>query len=196
MLDNGSGSTLKKQRGDMFKKPNETRPDLPTPSHHENAEQSMPLGQNRVKEHRRSVLSPSITIKGDISGTEDLILEGKMQGSITLPKNEVIIGPEGAVKANITASKISIEGKVSGDIKSSERVVIKQSGRLEGNIVAPRVVLEDGCQFKGSVEMNIGTATESQADPKPAEPKPKTEAATSKATQYNSQLKPRASSAS
>lgn len=140
-------------------------------------------------------MSPSITIKGDISGTEDLILEGKMQGSITLPKNEVIIGPEGAVKANITASKISIEGKVSGDIKSSERVVIKQSGRLEGNIVAPRVVLEDGCQFKGSVEMNIGTATESQANPKTAEPKPKTEAATSKATQYNSQLKPQASSA-
>lgn len=142
----------------MFKKSNEHTSEqdqeLPTSPVGEKSAQPEGFGQNRVKEHRRSVLSPSIAVKGDISGTEDLVLEGKMEGTISLPKNEILIGPDGQVKADLTALKVSIEGHVTGDIRGSERVVIKHSGKVEGNIVAPRVVLEDGCQFKGSVEMN------------------------------------------
>lgn len=142
----------------MFKKSNEhtseQNQELPTSPVSETPAQPEGFGQNRVKEHRRSVLSPSIAVKGDISGTEDLVLEGKMEGTISLPKNEILIGPDGQVKADLTALKVSIEGHVTGDIRGSERVVIKHSGKVEGNIVAPRVVLEDGCQFKGSVEMN------------------------------------------
>jgi len=142
----------------MFKKSNEHTSErdqeVPTSPVSEKPAQPEGSGQKRVKEHRRSVLSPSIAVKGDISGTEDLVLEGKMEGTISLPKNEILIGPDGQVKADLTALKVSIEGHVTGDIRGSERVVIKHSGKVEGNIVAPRVVLEDGCQFKGSVEMN------------------------------------------
>ena len=161
--------------------------------------------QNRVKEHRRSVLSPSIAIKGDISGTEDLVLEGKMEGTINLPKNEILIGPDGQVKADLTALKVSIEGRVTGDIRGSERVVIKHSGKVEGNIVAPRVVLEDGCQFKGSVEMNAdatassgaSTSTKAQASSQGStqDSKQKSESS-AKANQYGSETKSRATSAS
>jgi len=164
-------------------------------------------GQNRVKEHRRSVLSPSIAIKGDISGTEDLVLEGKMEGTISLPKNEILIGPDGQVKADLTALKVSIEGRVTGDIRGSERVVIKHSGKVEGNIVAPRVVLEDGCQFKGSVEMNTdatassgastGAKAQSSSPGAGQGAKQKSEStASSKANQYASETKSRATSAS
>lgn len=161
-------------------------------------------GQNRVREHRRSVLSPSIAIKGDISGTEDLVLEGKMEGTINLPKNEILIGPDGQVKADLTALKVSIEGHVTGDIRGSERVVIKHSGKVEGNIVAPRVVLEDGCQFKGSVEMNTDAtvarepASAKTQDSKPGQDsKPASDSNSSaKVNQYASETKPRATSAS
>jgi len=155
----------------MFKKSNEyqsghEQQDEPTPPVRE-PQQKAATGegsaQGRVKEHRRSVLSPSIAVKGDISGTEDLVLEGKMEGTISLPKNEILIGPDGEVKADLTALKVSIEGRVTGDIRGSERVVIKHSGKVEGNIVAPRVVLEDGCQFKGSVEMNTDSASAATA---------------------------------
>lgn len=162
------------------------------------------FGQNRVKEHRRSVLSPSIAVKGDISGTEDLVLEGKMEGTISLPKNEILIGPDGQVKADLTALKVSIEGRVTGDIRGSERVVIKHSGKVEGNIVAPRVVLEDGCQFKGSVEMNTdatvaresaGTKSQDSRPAQESKQKPDSSAG-QKVNQYDSQAKSRATSAS
>lgn len=161
-------------------------------------------GQNRVREQRRSVLSPSIAIKGDISGTEDLVLEGKMEGTINLPKNEILIGPDGKVKADLTALKVSIEGHVTGDIRGSERVVIKHSGKVEGNIVAPRVVLEDGCQFKGSVEMNTDAtvarepASAKAQDSKPGQDsKPASDSSSNtKVNQYASETKPRATSAS
>lgn len=142
----------------MFKKSSEQQSEqgleASTPPVTETTVEQEPLPQGGIKEHRRSVLSPSMSIKGDISGTEDLVVEGKMEGTISLPKNEVLIGADGQIKADVTALKVSIEGRVTGDIRGSERVVIKHSGRVEGNIVAPRVVLEDGCQFKGSVEMN------------------------------------------
>lgn len=166
--------------------------------------QSQQQNQGRVTEHRRSVLSPSITVKGDISGTEDLVLEGKMEGSISLPNNEIMIGPDGKVKANVTAMKVSVEGRLIGDIKGSERVVIKHSGRVEGNIVAPRVVLEDGCQFKGSVEMNIDSGNtaahsskESKAESKP-DPKAKSDGSGHgpKVDQYSADNKSRATTAS
>lgn len=170
-----------------------------------NAQPSGPerFGQNRVKEHRRSVLSPSIAIKGDISGTEDLVLEGKMEGTINLPKNEILIGPDGQVNADLTALKVSIEGRVTGDIRGSERVVIKHSGKVEGNIVAPRVVLEDGCQFKGSVEMNadatasgVSTSPKSQESKQTPDSKQKSESnANAKVNQYASEVKTRASNA-
>lgn len=192
----------------MFKKPNETSYGGSEPSARDafpgvdsfDQDQNQRPAQGRVTEHRKSVLSPSISVKGDISGTEDLVLEGKMEGSISLPNNEVMIGPDGKVKANVTAMKVSVEGRLTGDIKGSERVVIKHSGRVEGNIVAPRVVLEDGCQFKGSVEMNIESSSSSAASVKESktEAKSKSDGAGrgQKIDQYGSESKPQVTTAS
>lgn len=201
----------------MFKKTSQTTRNAsgPPPAGND-APGPDPFHQHRVKEHKRSSLSPAITLTGDISGEEDLVLDGKMDGSINLPKNELLIGPEGQVKANIVALKVSVEGRLTGDIKSAERVVIKHSGRVEGNIVAPRVVLEDGCQFKGSVEMNIDDQSRGASETKPRTTgyqdtgsqdlkgqnsndlasKPKTGSPSSKSDQYASQSKSRASGAS
>lgn len=185
----------------MFKKSsdqqNEQGQEISTPPVSEPTGGQERVNPSRVTEHKRSVMSPSISIKGDISGTEDLVLEGKMEGTISLPKNEVLVGPDGQVKADVTALKVSIEGHVTGDIRGSERVVIKHSGRVEGNIVAPRVVLEDGCQFKGSVEMNTDASVSgASTSTKTQDSRQKSDAGSGAKTGQYSEVKSTASSAS
>lgn len=100
-----------------------------------------------------SVIGGSIMLKGEISGNEDLVIKGRVEGTLDLPNNDIQVDPEGQVKADLKAKKISVSGAVQGNLTGSEQVIIQKSGRVQGNIVASRVVLEDGCQFMGSVEM-------------------------------------------
>ncbi len=102
------------------------------------------------------MIGSSIVIKGTVTGDEDLTIEGKVEGTIDLKSNVVSVGPSGRVKADITAKIVNIEGEVAGDISGNEKVVISKSGNVKGNIVAPRVTLEDGAIFKGSIDMDPG----------------------------------------
>lgn len=104
------------------------------------------------------MIGPSITIKGEVTGDEDLVIQGKVEGTITLKAHEVSVGESGKVSADISAKVIKIDGEVTGDITGSENVMISRSGHVRGNIVAPRVTLEDGAVFKGSIDMDPGDA--------------------------------------
>ena len=103
-----------------------------------------------------AMIGSSITIKGTVSGDEDLLIEGKVEGTITLKDHEVSIGQSGQVTADVSAKTIRIDGEVTGDITGTEKVVLSKSGNVRGNIVAPRVTLEDGAIFKGSIDMDPG----------------------------------------
>jgi len=107
------------------------------------------------------MIGSGIQVKGDITGDENLVIEGKVDGSIKLEANEVSVGQSGLVNADITARIVKIDGRVDGDIAGQEKVVISRSGNVHGNIKAPRVTLEDGAIFKGSIDMDPG---ESAAD--------------------------------
>lgn len=109
------------------------------------------------------MIGPSITIKGEVSGDEDLLIQGKVEGTINLNDNELSVGESGKVQADIKAKIIKIEGEVTGDITGNEKVVISKSGNVRGNIVAPRVTLEDGAIFKGSIDMDPGGAAASKS---------------------------------
>lgn len=100
-----------------------------------------------------AIIGRGIIIKGDVTGNQDLLVEGQLDGTVTLPDNEVIVGRDGRVNATIQARTISIEGAVEGDLKGLEQIVVKSSGDVTGNIAAPRVGLEDGALFKGSIDM-------------------------------------------
>ncbi|MCB1695675.1 MAG: polymer-forming cytoskeletal protein [Pseudomonadales bacterium] len=100
------------------------------------------------------MIGPSIKIKGEVSGDEDLLIQGRVEGTITLKAHEVIVGESGEVNANIIAKTVKIDGKVNGDITGTENIVISKIGNVRGNIVAPRVLLEDGAMFKGSIDMD------------------------------------------
>ncbi|MGH8503066.1 MAG: bactofilin family protein [Gammaproteobacteria bacterium] len=100
-----------------------------------------------------AMIGASIRIKGELYGDEDLVIQGHVEGTIELKKNNLTVGAQGSLKASSRAKIITVEGKVEGDLYGDERVVIKQSGDVRGNIVAPRVSLEDGAKFKGSIDM-------------------------------------------
>lgn len=98
-------------------------------------------------------IGATIHIKGDVTGDEDLIIHGHVEGRVNLKDYNVIIGPKGRVQANIHAKQVVIEGQLNGDIKGEEKVIIRKTGNVLGNVISPRVTLEDGAMFKGSIEM-------------------------------------------
>jgi len=101
-----------------------------------------------------AVIGPSIQINGDLSGEEDLIIQGKVQGTIQLKEKSLTVGSKGQVDANVLAHTVIVEGQVKGDLYGAERVAIRKTGDVEGNIVSPKVSLEEGCRFKGSIDMD------------------------------------------
>lgn len=101
----------------------------------------------------RATIGRSITIRGDVTGNEDLLIQGRVDGSIDLKQHSVTIGSEGEVKASIAGRVVIVEGTVEGNISSEEQVVLRASARVQGDITAPRLVLEDGARFRGGVDM-------------------------------------------
>lgn len=98
-------------------------------------------------------IGKSVMIKGELSGSEDLYLDGEVEGSIELHDHNLTVGPNGRVKANINAKEVIIQGKVDGNITGSERVELRKSGVLVGDIVTQRIVIEDGAYFKGGIDI-------------------------------------------
>lgn len=117
---------------------------------------SVPVSSGTVTARSDAMIGSSIVIKGTVTGDEDLLIEGKVEGTIDLNSNVVSVGQSGRVSADINAKIVNIEGEVTGDITGNEKVVISKSGNVRGNIVAPRVTLEDGAIFKGSIDMDPG----------------------------------------
>jgi cytoskeletal protein CcmA (bactofilin family) len=92
-------------------------------------------------------------VKGEVSGSESLYIDGKVEGAINLPGNRVTIGRNGQVAANILAREIVVLGKVRGNCQSSDRVDIRSEGSLTGDVVAARISIEDGAFFKGGIDI-------------------------------------------
>lgn len=101
-----------------------------------------------------AVIGRSIQIKGDLRGGEDLRIEGEVSGTIELRNNALIIGKEGRVRADVYAKSIAVDGETNGDLYATERVVVNANARMQGKIIAPKVGIEEGARFKGSIEMD------------------------------------------
>lgn len=101
-----------------------------------------------------AVIGSSIRINGDLSGDEDLRIEGNVSGTVNLRNSVLTIGKEGKVKAGVFAKAIAVDGETKGDLYATERVSVHVNARVQGNIIAPRVSIEEGAHFKGSIEMD------------------------------------------
>ena len=106
----------------------------------------------------------SIRFKGEITGGEDLSVDGEVEGTIELPENSLTVGPNGNVRAHVKARSITVQGRLEGNVQASERIEIRKTGSLEGDLVTPRIVIEDGAQFRGSIDI-LKPGTPPQAPP-------------------------------
>jgi cytoskeletal protein CcmA (bactofilin family) len=126
----------------------------------------------------QATIGRTLVIKGEISGSEALYIDGRIEGKITMPESRVTIGRNGKVDASIQAREVVIMGKVNGNIECSDRVDIRAEGAVNGDISTVRISVEDGASLKGGIQVrNEGKA---QSQPKPAEA-PKAMAATASA---------------
>lgn len=101
-----------------------------------------------------AVIGSSIQINGDVRGDEDLRIEGNVSGTVNLTSGALTIGKEGKVKAGVYAKSIAVDGETSGDLYATDRISVHVNARVQGNIIAPKVSIEEGAHFKGSIEMD------------------------------------------
>jgi cytoskeletal protein CcmA (bactofilin family) len=121
----------------------------------------------------QATIGKSLVVKGEVSGSESLYIDGKVEGAINLPGNRVTVGRNGQVAANISAREVVVLGKVRGNIQASDRVDIRSEGSLTGDVVAARISIEDGAFFKGGIDITKPGAPGKDGTPAPA---PTTEA--------------------
>ncbi|HKA16238.1 MAG TPA: polymer-forming cytoskeletal protein [Myxococcota bacterium] len=133
-----------------------------------------PAARGREREGKGDManIGKSITISGDLTGEEDLVIEGKVEGKVTLPNSQLTIGANGTIKAEVQAKSVVVIGRVSGNVRGTERVEIQATGIVEGDVVAPRLVVAEGAVVNGSIQMTskpgAATAHTAQGEPRRA----------------------------
>jgi cytoskeletal protein CcmA (bactofilin family) len=111
-------------------------------------------------------IGKSVVIKGELNGSEDLTIEGQVEGTIQLRDHVLTIGANGRIKAQVFAKAVIVLGEVTGNVTASDKVDIRDAGSVDGDIVAPRVAIAEGAHFRGSVDMQRkGAATQPAAKP-------------------------------
>ena len=124
--------------------------------------------QNRERDNVN--IGKSVVIKGELNGSEDLTIEGHVEGTIQLRDHVLTIGANGRIKAQVFAKAVIVLGEVTGNVTASEKVDIRDNGSVDGDIISPRVAIAEGAHFRGSVDMQRkGGDTKPQAPAKPAE---------------------------
>ncbi len=110
-------------------------------------------------------IGKSVVIKGELSGSEDLTIEGHVEGRIDLKDNVLTIGPNGKIKAEVFAKSVVVLGEVTGNVTASEKVDIRDNGSVDGDIASPRVAIAEGAHFRGSVDMQRQGGAKPQQKP-------------------------------
>ena len=113
----------------------------------------------KLTTHRVANIGQSVRLKGDLTGNEDLTIDGRVEGKIDLKDHHLTIGPNGHIKAEVHAKSVVVNGALVGNIVADDKVEIASSGSVEGDIRAPRVALADGSSFKGSIDMGNPAST-------------------------------------
>jgi cytoskeletal protein CcmA (bactofilin family) len=152
----------------MWKRDESVKPTTPAPptpaapaaapQHHQAQPQQTTSDMRSQIERDKVNIGKSVVIKGELSGSEDLTIEGHVEGRIELRENVLTIGPNGKIRAEVFAKAVIVLGEVAGNVTASEKVDIRDNGSVDGDIISPRVAIAEGAHFRGSVDMQRGTA--------------------------------------
>jgi cytoskeletal protein CcmA (bactofilin family) len=147
-----------------------SQPETPVPAHTQEPARTFPpalsvdaAGRAEGMKNDQATISKGLTVKGEISGTESLYIDGKVEGTINLPGSRVTIGRNGLVGANISAREIVVLGQVRGNVNALDRVDIRTEGSLTGDLAAARISIEDGAFFKGGIDIRRPEVKETKA---------------------------------
>lgn len=164
----------------MWKKDEAVKPSVPTDGPRVEAPRN---SGSDIVSSPVGVIGKSVVIKGELSASEDLTIEGQVEGKVELKQNILTIGANGRIKASVFAKAVVVQGEVHGNITATEKIDIRDAGSVDGDLASPRVAIADGAHFRGSIDMQRaggktadakpGDAAKSADAPKPAEaPKP------------------------
>jgi cytoskeletal protein CcmA (bactofilin family) len=142
-----------------------------SPQHHQSPQHAASDVRTQIERDKVNI-GKSVVIKGELSGSEDLTIEGHVEGRIELRENVLTIGPNGKIRAEVFAKSVIVLGEVSGNVTASEKVDIRDNGSVDGDIASPRVAIAEGAHFRGSVDMQKGGGVKGQppGPPKVAQP--------------------------
>ena len=144
-------------------------PAAPAPAAHQPVS-SAPAPQPEARRIERDVVNigKSVVIKGELNGSEDLTIEGHVEGKIELKDHVLTIGPNGRIKAQVLAKSVIVLGEVNGNVTATEKVDIRDGGSVDGDIISPRVAIAEGAHFRGTVDMQRKTPGQQAQPSKPA----------------------------
>jgi cytoskeletal protein CcmA (bactofilin family) len=158
----------------MWKRDEAVKPVSPPPAAQPPASAPVvgaPAPRSDVRTHMEKDIvniGKSVVIKGELNGSEDLTIEGHVEGTIQLRDHVLTIGPNGKIKAQVFAKSVIVLGEVTGNVTASEKVDIRDNGSVDGDIVSPRVAIAEGAHFRGSVDMQRKGAEKAQPAAKPS----------------------------
>jgi cytoskeletal protein CcmA (bactofilin family) len=143
-------------------------PVAPAPAHQPASAAPAPQPESRRIERDVVNIGKSVVIKGELNGSEDLTIEGHVEGKIELKDHVLTIGPNGKIKAQVHAKSVIVLGEVNGNVTATEKVDIRDGGSVDGDIVSPRVAIAEGAHFRGTVDMQRKAAGQQAQTVKPA----------------------------
>src|SRR5919109_5541345 len=167
----------------MWKPTNPPAPNVPKPTTTESEKSTMSTPSTNFSEPtpaaaprnatmntaEQATIGKSLIIKGEVTGSESLYIDGRVEGSINLPGNRITVGRNGVVSANMTAREIVVIGKLKGNLTATDRVDIRNEGSLTGDVIAQRISIEDGAFFKGGIDIRKpGQKLEAETKEEPA----------------------------
>ena len=155
----------------MWKRDEAVKPSAPAPApavHQPVSTAPAPQPETRRIERDVVNIGKSVVIKGELNGSEDLTIEGHVEGKIELKDHVLTIGPNGRIKAQVLAKSVIVLGEVNGNVTATEKVDIRDGGSVDGDIISPRVAIAEGAHFRGTVDMQRKTASQQAQPSKPA----------------------------
>ena len=155
----------------MWKRDEAVKPSAPAPApaaHQPVSTAPAPQPETRRIERDVVNIGKSVVIKGELNGSEDLTIEGHVEGKIELKDHVLTIGPNGRIKAQVLAKSVIVLGEVNGNVTATEKVDIRDGGSVDGDIISPRVAIAEGAHFRGTVDMQRKTTGQQAQPSKPA----------------------------